>query len=133
MYLHTLSYNLPQHLALSYRSLHLRKILLRCTAAILLPIEPQCPALPPGLTLSDGSKIYTMAPANRWTREQRLALHLLHTEFDMASIHIVEALNIKFDAHLRSCGFEGGIGGSALMSLYRDRKRNHENWADIHS
>jgi hypothetical protein len=72
-----------------------------------------------------------MAPANSWTREQRLALHILHSELNLDWDALVRVFNIKFEADLRSCWLDDGIGRSALESQYRDRTRKPKNWANI--
>ena len=60
---------------------------------------------------------------NIWTDEQRLLLHLLHSEFTFDVQTTSNIFNHVFADELRACGFQDGLRPKVLASQYKDRDR----------
>lgn len=55
---------------------------------------------------------------NKWTHQQRLTLHLIHTRFSFTPAQRAKIFNSIFADDLRRCGYTDGLGVSALTSQY---------------
>lgn len=72
-----------------------------------------------------------MAPTNRWTPEQRHALHLLVTNAELNNCDVTAIFNIMFAQELQACGLKDGIRTGSLKSQYRETRRRPDIWQAI--
>lgn len=67
-----------------------------------------------------------------WSRQLKLCLHLLHTEFDLQRLQRVQVFNVVFERYLTSCGLSDGTTSNTIQSQYAERfKSAARDWASI--
>ncbi|KAK0827134.1 hypothetical protein LTR73_005917 [Friedmanniomyces endolithicus] len=68
---------------------------------------------------------------NKWDAQQRTALHVLCTHFNIGWALVTKAFNVLFEEHLISRGLPDGLARSALHAQYGEHTRKPAIWASI--
>ncbi|KAK3674830.1 hypothetical protein LTR78_005174 [Recurvomyces mirabilis] len=69
-------------------------------------------------------------PTNRWDHRQRLALHILYTNFNLDSKVRLRVFNELFKDHQRGCNMRNGVTTAILNAQYGERNKK-PNWVAI--
>ncbi|KAK4507903.1 hypothetical protein PRZ48_001638 [Zasmidium cellare] len=67
-----------------------------------------------------------------WTRDLKLCLHLMHTDFDIQRAQRVQVFNIVFERYLTGCGLTEGAASNTIESQYGERRKpTTRDWPSI--
>ncbi|KAK3071739.1 hypothetical protein LTR53_008101 [Teratosphaeriaceae sp. CCFEE 6253] len=70
-------------------------------------------------------------PTNTWDAEQRMALHVLYSHFNLDAAIRARIFNTIFHEHLLRRGIPDGLSPAVLDAQYRERKKRTPTWDGI--
>ncbi|KAK3072751.1 hypothetical protein LTR53_006244 [Teratosphaeriaceae sp. CCFEE 6253] len=70
-------------------------------------------------------------PTNTWDAEQRMALHVLYSHFNLDAAIRTRIFNTMFHEHLLRRGIPDGLSNRTLYAQYHERAEKHAIWGSI--